>query len=54
LIAVQAPDSLRAMHGAFVGRLEGFAKVFYVLVETQILETGGKRQAALAGSHFKL
>ena len=27
LIAAQAPDSLRAMHGAFVGRLEGFAKV---------------------------
>lgn len=36
LIAAQAPDSLRAMHGAFVGRLEGFAKVcllFYNLWE---------------------
>jgi hypothetical protein len=30
LIATQAPDSLRAMHGAFVGRLEGFAKVCFL------------------------
>ena len=29
MIAAQAPDSLRAMHGAFVGRLEGFAKVCF-------------------------
>lgn len=32
LIAQQAPDSLRAMHGAFVGRLEGFAKVRFLFV----------------------
>jgi hypothetical protein len=29
MIAAQAPDSLRAMHRAFVGRLEGFAKVCF-------------------------